>query len=122
GPLVLFYKIGPSPSEWWGMMMTSEDGGKTWSKPRRLPDGILGPIKNKPAQLTDGAWLCPSSTEGTATGWRVHFEVTRDEGKTWEIIGPVGKGAGTGFDAIQPSVLFQKDKKLQALCRTRNGV
>src|SRR2546423_829891 len=46
GPLVLFYKMGPSPSKWWGLMMTSTDGGKTWSTPVRLPDGILGPIKN----------------------------------------------------------------------------
>ena len=31
GPLMLFYKVGPSPSTWWGMMMSSADGGKTWS-------------------------------------------------------------------------------------------
>ena len=48
GPLFLFYKVGPSPSAWWAMMMTSIDGGVTWSTPRRLPDGILGPIKNNP--------------------------------------------------------------------------
>src|SRR4051812_47041723 len=44
GPLLLFYKVGPNPSEWWGMLTQSEDGGRTWGKPRRLPDGILGPI------------------------------------------------------------------------------
>jgi len=26
GLLVLFYKVGPSPSAWWGMMKTSRDG------------------------------------------------------------------------------------------------
>ena len=26
-PLFLFYKVGPSPGEWWGMYMTSTDGG-----------------------------------------------------------------------------------------------
>src|SRR5438477_481095 len=36
GPLMLFYKVGPSPSAWWGMLMTSDDLGKTWSKARRL--------------------------------------------------------------------------------------
>ncbi len=48
-PLQLFYKVGPHPSTWWGMLITSTDQGQTWSDPRRLPDGILGPIKNKPS-------------------------------------------------------------------------
>ena len=63
GPLLLFYKVGPNPVDWWGMLMRSEDGGRTWSKPDRLPDGILGPIKNKPVQLSNGDILCPTSTE-----------------------------------------------------------
>src|ERR1041385_8263603 len=29
GPLLLFFKVGPSPSAWWGMLMTSDDAGKT---------------------------------------------------------------------------------------------
>lgn len=120
GPLVLFYKVGPSPSQWWGMTTSSKDGGKTWEPPRRLPDGILGPIKNKPVQLADGAWLSPSSTEGNKEGWLVHFEVSRDAGQTWQKIGPVAKGPS--FDAIQPSILFHKDGALQALCRTKQGV
>src|SRR6478752_6950843 len=71
GPLMLFYKVGPNPSTWWGMVTTSADEGKTWSASRRLPDGILGPIKNKPVQLANGDILSPTSTEG-ANGWRVH--------------------------------------------------
>src|SRR5262249_8980961 len=43
GLLMLFYKVGPSPSQWWGMLRTSTDNGQTWSKPQRLPDGFLGP-------------------------------------------------------------------------------
>ena len=69
GPLLLFYKVGPSPSRWWGMLRTSDDGGKTWSDARRLPDGILGPIKNKPVQLADGTILCPSLS---CAGGRTH--------------------------------------------------
>ena len=91
-PLQLFYKIGPSPAAWWGMSTSSSDGGKTWDGKRRLPDGILGPIKNKPVTLADGTWLSPSSTEGNKDGWLVHFECSRDAGRTWEKIGPVGKG------------------------------
>jgi len=28
--LMLFFKVGPSPRKWWGMLMTSSDDGKTW--------------------------------------------------------------------------------------------
>ncbi len=121
GSLVLFYKVGPSPSAWWGMMMTSVDGGKTWNKPVRLPAGVLGPIKNKPVLLADGTWLCPSSTESDKASWQVHFELTHDAGRTWEVAGPIEKGNKL-LDAIQPTVLFHRDGRLQALCRTRNGV
>ena len=123
GALMLFFKVGPSPSTWWGMVKTSADGGRTWGDARRLPDGVLGPIKNKPVVLADGSWLSPSSTENAEDGWLVHFEMSRDGGRTWEIIGPVEKGRdGRTFDAIQPSVLFHRDGRLQAVCRTRNGV
>jgi predicted neuraminidase len=118
GPLLLFYKVGPSPTTWWGMLMTSEDSGKSWSRPRRLPEGILGPVKNKPVQLANGDLLCPSSTEG-ADGWRVHFERTVDGGKTWSATGPLNDGRNIG--AIQPSILFHEHGKLQALGRTRQG-
>ena len=60
---MLFYKVGPGPSQWWGMLKTSADHGRTWSQTRRLPDGILGPIKNKPVQLASGDILCPTSCE-----------------------------------------------------------
>ncbi|RXK53632.1 sialidase [Oleiharenicola lentus] len=119
-PLHLFYKVGPNPREWWGEVITSTDGGKTWSKPRRLPDGFLGPIKNKPVVLADGSWLSPSSTEGNKDGWLVHFERSRDQGATWEMIGPVKKGPS--LDNIQPSILFHQDGKLQVLTRTKQGV
>lgn len=115
GPLLLFYKVGPSPDRWWGMLKTSEDAGKTWSEARRLPDGILGPIKNKPLQLADGALLCPSSTEHV--GWRVHFERTADLGKTWEKTGPLNDGRRIG--AIQPAILRLQDGSLLSLSRSR---
>lgn len=118
GPLLLFYKVGPTPSSWWGMMMTSADGGKTWSKPVRLPEGIAGPIKDKPVELSNGELLCPSSSEDK--GWRVHFERTSDQGKTWTRTEPINDGKE--FGVIQPTVLFHKGGKLQALMRSRQGV
>jgi len=107
GPLLLFFKVGPSPSAWWGMLMTSIDGGATWSEPRRLPEDILGPVKNKPVELADGTIVCPSSTEHD--GWRLHLELTRDLGRTWARIGPLNDGVEKG--AIQPSLLFHPSKR-----------
>lgn len=118
GPLLLFYKVGPSPGSWWGMLMTSEDGGGTWSKARRLPAGILGPIKNKPVQLAQGDILAGSSTEGP-DGWRIHFERSSDLGQTWTATPPLNNGKE--LDAIQPSVLFHGLTELQALGRSRQG-
>jgi predicted neuraminidase len=114
GPLVLFFKVGPSPSRWWGEWMISEDNGRTWKDRQRLPPGILGPIKDKPVQLEDGRIFCPSSSEDK--GWRVHLEVTRDF-ETWETIGPLNDPAKIGV--IQPTILTYPDQRLEMLCRTR---
>ncbi len=117
GPLLLFYKVGPSPSRWWGMLMTSTNEGSNWSEPRRLPAGILGPIKNKPVELSNGEILCPSSTENH--GWQVHFERTSDLGQSWEATAPVNDGKD--FAAIQPSILFHAGGRLQAIGRTKQA-
>lgn len=116
GDLLLFYKIGPSPSKWQGMLMHSSDNGKTWSRPDSLPDGNIGPVKNKPVLLDDGTLICPSSTE--ENGWRVHFEYTTDYGKTWTKSEPINDGKRS--NTIQPSILKHKDGRLQILCRSRN--
>jgi len=130
GPLLLFYKVGPSPSTWWGMLKSSEDQGRTWGLAARLPDGILGPVKNKPVRLRDGTLLCPSSSESDdgQDAWRLHFELTRDLGATWtKIIPPAAKPGEKPIEAIQPSVLMHpgagpdREPVLQALGRSRSG-
>lgn len=118
GPLMLFYKVGPNPREWWGMLITSTDNGVTWSKPTRLPDGILGPIKNKPVELADGTILSPTSVEDDK-GWRVYFERSTDGGKTWTATPAVE--SDPDVKAIQPSILIHADGSLQAIGRTRSG-
>jgi alpha-L-rhamnosidase len=129
GDLLLFYKIGSSPAKWKGWVKRSADGGISWGVRQALPEGFLGPIKNKPLLLKDGTLICPSSTEGR--GWKVHFELTRDEGKHWLLTAPpvpagteqadvTGEGLQSTFQAIQPSILVHKDGSLQALCRSQN--
>jgi len=111
--ILLFYKVGPSPSTWWGELITSSDKGKTWSIPYRLPEDIYGPVKNKPVLLENGELLCPSSTEDD--GWRVHMEFTSDNGLTWERTSALNnKNKGV----IQPTILVYPGGKIQMLCRS----
>lgn len=117
GPLMLYYKCGPTPDSWWGMVMQSSDCGESWTTPVRLPEHIDGPVRNKPLLLSDGTLLCGSSTE--YDGWRVHFELTRNQGKSWERTPVVNDGKSVG--AIQPTILKHSDGSLQALCRNQNG-
>jgi predicted neuraminidase len=123
GPLTLFYKVGPNPRDWWGMVKTSTDGGHHWSPAQRLPDGVLGPIKNKPVVLKNGTWLLPSSREvGTPehNRWFIQMEYSADKGRTWHAETPIE--SPVGLEAIQPSVLTLSDGKLALIARTRQGV
>jgi predicted neuraminidase len=122
-PTLLFFKVGPSPREWWGEMMVSYDRGRTFTRRRRLPEGIDGPVRCKPILLADGATLlCGSSTE--YDGWRVHFEsvslVDGQPSRTWTRVGPINDASE--FNAIQPTFLTHADGRLQVLCRTKEGV
>lgn len=115
GELLLFYKIGPNVAGWTGWLKRSKDNGKTWTEREALLPGYLGPIKNKPV-LIDGKLICPSSTE--KNGWKVHFEITPDFGKTWYKTDSINDGKIVS--AIQPSILTYADGRLQVLCRSKN--
>jgi len=115
--LLLFYKIGSSVNDWTGHLIRSFDNGASWTAPEDLPEGFIGPVKNKPIMMGD-QMICPSSLEG-APGWRVHFEITEDKGKTWRKVGPINDGKT--IRAIQPSILTYQDGSQQILCRTREG-
>ncbi|MCA8991564.1 MAG: exo-alpha-sialidase [Planctomycetaceae bacterium] len=122
-PLLLFFKVGPNPREWWGEMMVSYDRGRTFRDRRRLPEEIDGPVRCKPILLADGETLLSgSSTE--YDGWTIHFEKTvlKDgmPSGTWKRIGPIEPA--TTFNAIQPTFLQHKDGRLQVLCRTKESV
>jgi predicted neuraminidase len=131
GPLLLFYKVGPSPRAWWGEVRTSIDSGRTWSAALKLPPGILGPIRAKPVELPGGAILAGSSTEDT--GWIVHMErfagrlaskavASTDlaSANAWRSVGPLN--VASEFAAIQPTILVHTNTRLQILCRSQQGV
>ena len=144
GPLWLFYKVGNRVSDWKGYVKFSNDGGHSWSKAFDLPEGYLGPVKNK-IELVGDKMIAASSTEGN--GWKVHFEIAEDGGRRYRKVGPIAaekaipthlqlptgapasgvdieggdNAASSTVQAIQPSILKHKDGRLQILCRTRNG-
>ena len=131
GDLLLFYKVGPSPAKWKGWLIRSKDGGHSWSRPWALPEGFLGPIKDKPVRLANGTLLCPSSVEGN--GWKVHFELTDDKAKSWRMAGPVAAPGSqadansedkepAAYQAIQPTIVLHADGRIEALCRSKNRV
>jgi predicted neuraminidase len=113
--VTLYFKVGPSPSKWWGERIQSSDGGRNWSQREKLPAEYLGPIKNKPLRLTDGTLVCGSSTEHD--GWRLHFELYDKQGKPLARVEPQDNRAAP--QAIQPGLLKLKDDTIVALCRPR---
>ena len=115
GLLHLYFKIGPNVANWKGWRITSKDGGKTWSRREPLPDGIYGPIKNKPV-LIGNRLISPTSDE--RNGWKIYFELSDDMGKTWRRTAFVE--ADSGVLAIQPTIIQLPDGRLEALCRTRS--
>lgn len=115
GPLLLFYKVGPSPEKWWGMSMTSTNEGKNWSKAARLPEGFVGPVRNKPIELPDGSLLCGASSE--AGNWTIHMERRFPRGERWEKSSILNQPAQ--WAAIQPTILRHDSRTIQILCRTK---
>ena len=111
----LFYKVGPTPRNWWGEVITAGMNPVEWSEPEKLPENIFGPIKNKPVLLPNGDLLSPSSTEDK--GWRVHMEISPDLGETWTRTEALNDGKKISL--IQPTILLHPDGKVQMLCRSR---
>lgn len=114
----LYYKVGSNPREWWGMGIHSTDEGKSWSAPKKLSDGILGPIKNKPVTLTSGVILSPSSIETKNEEWHAHIERSTDDGKSWEKISIDPKNPAK---VIQPTLLLYPEGKIQVLLRSNQN-
>ena len=120
--LLLFYKVGESPSRWRGEILRSDDSGATWVPGPKLPPGFLGPIKNKPVLLAGGDLLCPSSSE--AQGWTCHFELLP---RGWVAGADGGRPVRQevpdpqGLSGIQPTVL-RRGQGFEALVRTKAGV
>jgi predicted neuraminidase len=114
--LWLYYKFGPHPSNWSAGRISSKDDGKTWSPVEHLPAGILGPIKNKPLVLRDGAIVSGSSVE-SYKAWTSWVERSVDNAKTWSKHGPVIYPPSV-YNSIQPTIVPLRDGRLRMFVRT----
>lgn len=110
--LQLFY-LSPDIND--GRVMTSCDGGHSWSASTALDKAFTGPMVNKPLYLADGTILAGASMEG-GPGWRIHVERSTDKGQSWtrteELNDP------KQFKLIQPTFLQHADGRIQLLARS----
>lgn len=117
--LYLFYKVGKNPGEWFGAMMVSKDNGNSWGDAKYLPEGFLGPIRNKPIETTPGVILCGSSTESVHTDeWRVHVEEYTEATDSWKKIEVENN---KNFNIIQPAFLIHSVTDIQMLSRSKHN-
>jgi alpha-L-fucosidase len=116
--LFLFYKVGVNPRKWHGYVIRSSNNGENWTQPEALPDGFLGPIKDKPIQLQNGNILCPSSVEKDNGSWSIHLEITDENLNSWKKV-EINKD--DSVSVIQPTILKHPEGKLQMLCRSKQN-
>jgi predicted neuraminidase len=107
GRLWLYYKYGASPRAWAGARKWSDDEGRTWSAEERSPQGILGPIKDKPLVLANGVVVSGSSQE--ASRWTAWIERSEDNGRTWTKFGPITVPEGSDVPDESAIVNLRKE-------------
>jgi len=115
----LFYKVGENPLCWTGAYLISRDCGESWSAPVYLPAGLLGPIKNKPIPLSDGALLSPTSVE-SYRAWACWMERRSPAGE-WSKHGPIVV-PDQPMGVIQPTVVETEPRRVIALMRSTQAI
>ena len=119
GVISLFYRTGYTIPEWQSWLIKSVDGGNSFSAPEPLPDGFLGPIKNKPILLSNGDWLCPSSRE-TKEEWFCVMETFSPRSNSWTQSAPI-KAKELPRGLIQPTVWESEPGNIHAFMRSTDG-
>lgn len=126
GEIILYFKYGKPIPSWVTYYAVSNDGGKSFSKPRVLvegdSDGGRGPVKNKPIRLKNKAVLAPASKESDKNGWKCFVDISEDDGLSFEhsdfVLRP--KKDGKRVDMIQPT-LWEDENGVHMLVRTNAG-
>lgn len=133
GRVLLFYKLGHQIPTWQTRVITSLDGGQSWSASRSLVEGDIGgrgPVKNKPILLSNGHWLAPASLESEQ--WNAFVDESPDQGKTWvksslvplhrQVVGGINQpGEISGKGVIQPTLWESSPGNVHMLLRSTEG-
>eukprot|EP01113_Clastostelium_recurvatum_P022649 TRINITY_DN2707_c1_g1_i7.p1 TRINITY_DN2707_c1_g1~~TRINITY_DN2707_c1_g1_i7.p1 ORF type:complete len:562 (-),score=92.90 TRINITY_DN2707_c1_g1_i7:81-1613(-) len=139
GVIFLTFHYGGNPDgscntdRWKGAYIKSLDGGVTWQNTSitYLPTGYLGGIKNKCIKLSNGAVLCPSSTESTVDTliefWQAHVETTNDNFTAWNTSNEIQFNYANDrfcvyYGTIQPTLTEIEPGHVLSLQRTGCGV
>eukprot|EP01086_Lenisia_limosa_P006020 TRINITY_DN2414_c0_g1_i2.p1 TRINITY_DN2414_c0_g1~~TRINITY_DN2414_c0_g1_i2.p1 ORF type:complete len:372 (-),score=50.69 TRINITY_DN2414_c0_g1_i2:29-1144(-) len=119
-----------STHRWNGYLTYSDDKGASWAEPKQLPKDILGSVKNNCIKMSNGAVLCPSSTESVADHvigfWMSHFETTDDSFLHWNKSSSITFNFNSytgklGMGVIQPLVFEVEPGKIVAIMRSDSG-
>ena len=105
------------------VILTSGDGGRTWTKSSELPQGFLGPVKNSPLQLPGGDLFCGGGVRPGRDGVAVDLLSLGDN--TWRSLGTIPAGDIVG--AKNPTFLtYLRDNpsrdRFQVLCQSAQSV
>lgn len=124
GTVYLYFKVGKEIPFWETWMISSNDGGNTWTEPVELVKGDKGgrgPVRNKPIILSNGTWLAGASHEDGL--WQVFIDRSEDEGKSWQATPYISldRTSFNGKGVIQPTLWESSPGKVHILVRSTNG-
>ena len=125
GTVLLFYKVGTSPTTWTTRVTRSNDFGTHWTAPEQLPsmnEYPRGPVKDKLIVLQNGSWLAPTSRE-TNNKWDAAADISNDKGDSWNLSAsvPLDRSRTTGEGIIQPTIWESQPGKVHMLLRSSEG-
>ena len=121
----LYFKVGKEIDHWETWVMTSEDGGQTWSAAAELVAGDRGgrgPVRNKPIVLSDGTWIAGASHEDRGV-WNAFADRSTDQGEHWTQSDYVAidRAELSGEGVIQPTLWESQPGQVHMLLRSSAG-